>query len=134
MALRSRSATEPPSISDQVVVDDLDDHLARRDRADDVGADRLGAHRIDELADDGQGYVGFEQGGADLTQGRVDIGLGERTAPTKLVEYVTRRLLRPSNISLVDLTVRPNTYRADARTFADQRSSPKGEPLNRTTD
>ena len=75
---------------DQVIVDDLDDHLARRDRADDVGADRLGPHPVDELADDRQGHVGFEQGGADLAQGRIDIGLGERTAPAKLVEDVTQ--------------------------------------------
>ena len=75
---------------DQVIVDDLDHHLARRDRADDVGADRLGPDLVDELADDGQGHVGFEQGGADLAQGRVDIGLGERTAPAQLVEYVAQ--------------------------------------------
>jgi hypothetical protein len=36
---------------DQVIVHDLDHHLARRDRADDVGADRLGPHIVDELAD-----------------------------------------------------------------------------------
>jgi hypothetical protein len=37
-------------------------------------------------------------------------------------------LLRPSNIPLKN-SVRPNENRADARTFADQRSSPKGEPV-----
>ena len=75
---------------DQVIVDDLDDHLARRDRADDVGADRLGPHLVDELADDGQGDVGLEQGRAHLAQGGVDIGFGERTAPAQLVEYIAQ--------------------------------------------
>ena len=51
--------------------------------------------------------------------------------PRSLSNTSPRRLLRPSNILLVRPYVRPNTYRADARTFADQRSSPKGEPLNR---
>src|SRR6185295_6007569 len=116
---------------DQVIVDDLDDHLARRDRADDVGADRLGADPVDELADDRQGHVGFEEGRADLAQGRVDIGLGERTAPAKLVEYVTQTFAQTLEHLARRPYVRPNTYRADARTFADQRSSPTGEPLNR---
>jgi hypothetical protein len=40
-----------------------------------------------------------------------------------------RRLLRPSNMPFIDPAFRPKTYRADARTFADQRSSPKGEPV-----
>ncbi len=75
---------------DQVVVDDLDDHLARRDRADDIGADGLGTDRIDEVADDRQRHVGFEQGGANLAQGRVDVSFGERPAPPQLVEYVAQ--------------------------------------------
>jgi hypothetical protein len=111
-----------------VIVDDLDDHLARRDRANDIGADRLGAYRIDELADDGQGYVGFEQGSADLAQGRVDIGFGERTAPAKLVENVAQTFAETLEHAFHN-SVCPNENRADARTFADQRSSPKGEPV-----
>ena len=110
---------------DQVVVDDLDDHLARRDRADDVGADRLRPDLVDELADDRQGDVGFEQGGPHLAQGRVDIGLGQRTTPPKLVENIAQTLAKTLEHRA---PVRSKTYRADARTFADQRSSPKGEP------
>ena len=124
-----------------MIVDDLDDHLARRDRADDVGADCLGTDRIDEITDDRQRHVGLEQGGADLAQGRVDIGLGERTTPPQLVEYVaqtfTEAFEHPSFNSarkLAKKPVRPNENRADARTFADQRNSPSqatkaGEPV-----
>ena len=80
---------------------------------------------VDELADDGQGDVGLEQGRAHLAQGRVDIGLGKRTAPPQLVEYVAQTLAQTLEHRA---PVRSKTYRADARTFADQRSSPKGEP------
>jgi hypothetical protein len=115
-------------LADQVIVDDLDHHLARRDRADHIGADRLGTYRIDELAHDGQRHVGLEQGGPDLAQGRVDVGLGERTAPAKLVEDVAQTFAETLEHA-VHNSVRPNENRADARTFADQRSSPKGEPV-----
>ena len=57
--------------------------------------------------------------------GRVDIGLGKRAAPPQLVEYVTQTLAKTLEHRA---PVRSKTYRADARTFADQRSSPKGEP------
>ena len=46
---------------DQHVVDDLDDHLAGRDRLDDIGADRLNLHLVDERAHDIQVDVGFQK-------------------------------------------------------------------------
>ena len=109
---------------DQVIVHDLDHHLAGRHRADDVGADRLGPHLVDELADHRERDVGLEQRRAHLAQRRVDIGLGERTAPAKLVEYVAQ----PFAQTFEHEQLRPKRYRADARTLADRRSSPKGEP------
>ena len=55
---------------DQSVVDDLDDLLARRDRAQHLLADRLLGGAVDELADDRQRDVGLEQSDADLAHRR----------------------------------------------------------------
>ena len=89
----------------------------------------LGRTRIDEVADDGQGHVGFEQGGANFAQGRVDIGLGERTTPPQLVEYVAQTFAQTfEHARSAKNSIRPNDNRADARTFADQRSSPLRQP------
>ena len=73
---------------DEVVVDDLDDHLARRDRAQHLLPDRLLAHPADEIAHDRQRDIGFEQRDADLAQRRADIVLGQRAAPAQPVEDV----------------------------------------------
>ena len=62
-------------------MDDLDDKLAGRDRADDIGADRARAHPVDEIRDDRQRDIGLDQRGADILQRLLDIGLAERTAP-----------------------------------------------------
>ena len=109
MALSSRSAT-------------------RRDRADDVGTDRLGADGVDEIADHGQGDIGLEKGGAYLAQGGVDIGLAQRTAPAQAVENVSQSFAQTLEhvCPIVPVAVCPNTYRADARAFADRRSPPGG--------
>jgi hypothetical protein len=110
---------------DQVIVDDLDDHLARRDRADDVCADCLGADGVDEFAHDGQRHVGFEERGANFTQGRVDVGLGERTASPKLVEYVAQTFAQ----TFEHLT--PHPPKRKSRRCANLRGSaelPTGEP------
>ena len=71
---------------DELVVDDLDDHLARRDRAHDLLADRFELHAGDEVFDHLQGDVGLQQGHAHFAQCGIDIGFGERTAPAQLVE------------------------------------------------
>jgi len=71
----------PAERLDQRIVHDLDDQLARRDRADDIGADRARAHPVDETLDHRQRDVGLDQRGADVLQRLLDIGLAERTAP-----------------------------------------------------
>ena len=67
-------------------MDDLDDHLARRDRADDFGADGAAADLVGEGADDIERHVGLDQRAAHLAHRLVDIGLAQRTAPGELVE------------------------------------------------
>ena len=72
---------------DQRIVDDLDDHLARRDRAQHFLADRFLGDLVDEIARDRQRDVGLEQGDAHLAHRRAHVGLAERAAPAKPVEY-----------------------------------------------
>ena len=72
---------------DQRVVDDLDDHLPRRDRAQHFLADRFLGDLVDEIARDRQSDVGLEQGDAHFAHRRAHVGLRERAAPAKPVEY-----------------------------------------------
>ena len=71
---------------DEDVVDDLDDHLAGRNRLDDIGADRAGLHLVGEGTDHVERHVGVEQSPAHLAQRLGDVGLGKRAAPRELVE------------------------------------------------
>ena len=71
---------------DQRVVDDLDDLLPRRDRAQHVLADRLFGRLVDELARDRQRHVGFEQRHAHLAHRLTHVRLGQRAAPAQPVE------------------------------------------------
>ena len=71
---------------DQHVIDDLDDHLAGRDRFDDIGADRAGPHLVGERAHDVERHVGFEQGATNFAQRFGDVGLRKGAAPRELVE------------------------------------------------
>ena len=71
---------------DQFVMDDLDHHLAGRDRLDDFDADGAFAHAIDEGARDIERDVGFQQRAAHFAQRRIDIGSRQRAAPRQLVE------------------------------------------------
>ena len=77
---------------DQRVVDDLDDLLARRDRAQDLLADRLLGHLVDELADHRQGDVGLEQGDPDLAHRGPDVGFVECAAAAQAVEDVAETI------------------------------------------
>ena len=71
---------------DKLVMDDLDDHLARLDRLEDSGADGLCTHAVDEGADDIQRDVGLEQRAPHLAHRLPDIALGEGAATGQLVE------------------------------------------------
>ena len=75
---------------DQFVMDDLDHHLAGRDRLDDGGADRLLADAVDEASDDLERNVGFQQRAAHLAHRGVDVGFGQRTAARQPIEYPTK--------------------------------------------
>ena len=82
----------PAEHLDEMVVDDLDDHLAGRDRAHHLLADRLLAHRGDEIAHHRQRDIGFQERDADLAQGRGDIVLAERAAPAQPVENLAETI------------------------------------------
>ena len=69
-----------------MIVDDLDDHLAGRDRLDHFLTDRAQPHAGHEILDDRQRDVGLEQGQTDFAQRLVDVALAERTAPAQAVE------------------------------------------------
>ena len=73
---------------DQVVMDDLDYHLARRYRANHILADRLLAHRGDEVAHHRQRDIGLQQRHADLAHRRGDIVLRQGAPPAQPVEHV----------------------------------------------
>ena len=65
-----------PHELDQLVMDDLDHHLAGMEALDHLGPDRLFPHVLGELLDDVIVHVGFEQGLADVVHGVGDVGLG----------------------------------------------------------
>ncbi len=75
---------------DQRVVDDLDDHLARRDRLQHLAADGLFLDLGDQIPDHGQRDVGFQQRYPHLAQRRLDVLLLERPAPLQAVEHVSQ--------------------------------------------
>src|ERR671933_882649 len=62
----------------ELLVDDLDDLLARVELADHLGAHRALLHGRRELLDDLEVDVGLEQREADLAHGLVDVVLGQR--------------------------------------------------------
>src|SRR3954465_7742569 len=62
----------------ELLVDDLDDLLARVELADDLGAEAALLDGRRELLDDLEVHVGLEQREADLAHGLVDVVLGQR--------------------------------------------------------
>jgi hypothetical protein len=70
----------------ELVMHDLDHHLAGRDRARDLLADGRDAHLGDEIPHHVERDIGLEQRAAHLAHGFADIGLGQRTFPGELVE------------------------------------------------
>ena len=75
-----------PEHPHQLVIDDLDDHLAGRDRAHHLLADRLRLHAVDEVAHDIERDIGLEQRAAHLAHGLGDVGLAQRALAGELVE------------------------------------------------
>ncbi len=72
---------------DELPLDDRD-HLLRAGQASqDLGAGRLLADAIDELADDLEVDVGFEQGDADLSQGFVEVFFVDNAAAAETAKY-----------------------------------------------
>ncbi len=71
-----------------MVVDDLDHHLRRRDRAQHFLSDRLGPYGVDEILDHRQGDVRFQQRHANLAHRRIDIALAQRPVAAQPVKNV----------------------------------------------
>ena len=89
-ALRSIGCAVGAERLDQLVVHDLDDHLAGRDRLHHLDADGLLLHLLGEVARDVERDVGFEQRAAHLAQRRVDVGFAERAAAGQAVENAAK--------------------------------------------
>ena len=70
----------------QLVMDDLDDHLAGRDGAHHLLADGLRLHRVGEVAHHVERDIGFEQRAANLAHRFSDVGLAQRALAGELVE------------------------------------------------
>ena len=84
---------------DQLVVHELDDHLARRDRLDHRDADRVLLHLLDERAHHIERDVRLEQRTAHLAHRRVDVGLrSARRAASGDREFPPSRSDRLSNM------------------------------------
>ena len=75
-----------PQGLDQLIVHDLHDHLAGRDRLDDIDADRALLHLLGEGAGHIERDVGLEHRAPHLAQRRLDILLRQRAAPGQAVE------------------------------------------------
>ena len=71
---------------DQLVVHDLHDHLAGRDRLDDLDPDRALLYFLGEGARDIERDIGLDQRAAHLLQRRLDVRFRQRAAPGQPVE------------------------------------------------
>src|SRR5665213_2287437 len=103
----------PPEDGDQFLVDDLDDLLARAQALGEFEPQAAVAHRRGELADHADLDVGLEEGGADLAEDLVDIGLGQPSSAPESAEDAVESVgqaLEHGVLSLPDRTgtvVRP---------------------------
>ena len=70
----------PPSVVGQLLVDDLDDLLGRRQALGELRSGAAGLDPLDEVPDDLERDVGLEQGDPDLAEDLVDLGVAETTA------------------------------------------------------
>src|SRR5207248_916817 len=77
---------------DELVVDDLDDHLSGGERTQDLLADGFLADALDEVPDDGDGDVRLEEREADLLDAFFDVGLGQLSLATQARECIIQPL------------------------------------------
>ena len=84
--LRASGRLFAPEDPRQLVPDDLDDLLGRRERREDFLPDRLFPHAGREVLDDLEVHVRLEEGRPDLFQGLVDVKLGEVTLAAEFLE------------------------------------------------
>ena len=73
---------------DQLVMDDLHHHLARRDRAQHFLADGLLAGLGNEILHHRQGDIGLQQRHAHFAHDLLDVALGEGAAPLQSLEHI----------------------------------------------
>ena len=127
-AARLIGSASAPSICDQLVMNDLDDHLAGGDRLDDLGADRLLPHPLGEIAHDFERDIGLDQGAADFAQRCADILFRQRAAPRQAVEdaaepfrerlkqdeaFLAGRIRGPNAVAIRGRTALPDVGRRD---------------------
>src|SRR5205814_977190 len=91
-AVDPRGGFAAPEHLDEMIVDDLDDHLRRRHRSQHLLPERLFADRGDKVPDDGKRHIGLEQRDPDLAQGGPDIGFGQRAMAAQPVEHLAQAI------------------------------------------
>ena len=87
----------------ELVVDDLDDHLAGRHRAQHFGADGFGFDLLGEILDDLECDVGLEERPADFAHRLDDVAFRQRSAPRQLVKDARKPLCKTLKHSAVVL-------------------------------
>ncbi len=95
----------------QRVADDLDHLLPRRDRAQDILADRKFGDLVDEAAYHGQRDVGFEQCDAHLAHRRAHVSLGQRAAAAELPENIAKPIAQTDEHALPNPSLDPQRKR-----------------------
>ena len=92
---RPQAVGRPAHEGRQLLVDHLDDLLARRERLEDIAPHRALAHALEERADDLDVDVRFEQGQTHLAQRLGDVVLAEATEATQPLEDVVQPVAEP---------------------------------------
>ena len=110
---------------DQLVVDDLDHHLAGRDRLDDLDADGALLDLLAERARHIECHVGLEQRAPNLAQRRVDVLLRKRAAPRQTVEDAAKPF-RETVEHRTQTPLRPRAHRAVGRLPPASRTGRRG--------
>ena len=117
---------------DQRIVDDLDDHLARSDRADDFLSDRPLGDLVDEVARHGQSDVRLEQRNAHFAHRRAHVGFRERAAPTKPVKNAAEPIAQTVEHSRLPIDVRPHMEAQNAKYAGGRNLVGRRGPVDRS--